>query len=127
MDPINVLLVDDEEELISAVAERLEIRGFHAVGVLSGEEALSRIRQEPFDVVVLDVKMPGEDGVEVMKRIKQIRGNLPVLLLTGHMSEETSARGLQAGAIDYIIKPINIEDLIEKIREAIAVYRKRPA
>ena len=71
---------------------------------------------------MLDIKLKGEDGVEVMKRIKQIKSNLPVILLTGHMSKETNEEGLKAGAIDYIIKPINIDDLIVKLQEAVALY-----
>jgi len=120
-----VLIVDDEEELVSTLVERMELRGLEAVGVTTGHEAVGLIERELFDVVVLDVKMPGEDGVEIMKRIKQIRSNIPVILLTGHMSIEASEEGLKAGAIDYIIKPINIDDLIGKMKEAISIYQRR--
>ena len=119
---MKVLIVDDEEDLIVTLVERLEIRGFEAVAVQTGIEALEQIQNNPFDVVVLDIKLKGEDGVEVMKRIKQIKSNLPVILLTGHMSKETNEEGLKAGAIDYIIKPINIDDLIVKLQEAVALY-----
>jgi DNA-binding NtrC family response regulator len=115
-----VLIVDDEDDLLSTLVERLEFRGIRTVGVQTGEQALAKIRKQDFDIVVQDVKLKGEDGVEVMKNIKQIRPNLPVILLTGHMSQESSREGLEAGAIDYVLKPINLEDLIVKMQEAIA-------
>lgn len=121
---LRVLIVDDEEELVSALVERLEIRDIDAVGVHCGAEALAAVERQDFDVVVLDVRLPGEDGVDVMKRIKQRRADLPVILLTGHMSREASDEGLKAGAIDYIIKPIQIDDLITKMREAVAAFGK---
>ena len=115
-----VLIVDDEDDLLSTLVERLEFRGIRKFGVQTGEQALAKIRKQDFDIVVQDVKLKGEDGVEVMKNIKQIRPNLPVILLTGHMSQESSREGLEAGAIDYVLKPINLEDLIVKMQEAIA-------
>lgn len=119
---LKILLVDDEEDLTATLVERLDIRGFKAVAVQTGEEALEQVRDNNFDVVVLDIKLKGEDGVDVMKRIKQIKEDLPVILLTGHMSKEASEEGLEAGAIAYIIKPIDIEDLILKLREAVAAF-----
>lgn len=119
---LSILIVDDEEDLTATLVERLEIRGFNAVAVQTGKEALQQIGNNNFDVIVLDIKLKGEDGVEVMKQIKQIKENLPVILLTGHMSKEANEEGLQAGAIDYIIKPIDIEDLIIKLREAVAAF-----
>jgi DNA-binding response OmpR family regulator len=125
MDSLRVLIVDDEEELVATLVERLEIRGHVPVGVLSGAEALKRAEAEEFDVVVLDIKMPGEDGVEVMKRLKRLRAGLPIILLTGHMSEETSDRGIQAGATEYVIKPVNIDELVAKMRNAVAASPRR--
>jgi DNA-binding NtrC family response regulator len=119
-----VLIVDDEVDLLSTLVERLEFRGIEAVGVQSGAQALAQIAKQEFDVVVEDVKLKGEDGVEVMKRIMQMRPDLPVILLTGHMSPETSVEGYQAGASDYVLKPINLEDLIVKMQEAIAKRRQ---
>ncbi len=123
-DGLKVLLIDDEDDLVSTLVERLEIRGVYAVGVNTGNQALEQVRSGDFDVVVLDVKLKGEDGVEVMKRIKQVRSSLPVILLTGHMSQEASEAGFKAGAIDYILKPINLDDLILKMNEAINLYKK---
>lgn len=119
---LRILIVDDEIELTTTLVERLEIRGFRAKAVQAGAEALEQVHNAAFDVVVLDIKLKGEDGVDVMKQIKRIRPNLPVILLTGHMSREASEEGIRAGAIDYIIKPIDIEDLIVKLREAVAAY-----
>ncbi len=119
-----VLIVDDEIDLLTTLVERLEFRGIEAVGVQTGTEALAEIAKKDFDVVVQDVKLKGENGVEITKRIVQARPELPVILLTGHMSPETSQQGYQAGAIDYVIKPIDLEDLIVKMREAIAKRRK---
>ena len=121
---MRVLIVDDEEDLVSTLVERLDIRDIDAVGVGTGREALDQVRTNTPDVVVLDVKLTGEDGVEIMKQIKQIHEELPVILLTGHMSKELSDEGLKAGAIDYIIKPIDIEALIEKMKEAVALYQR---
>jgi len=117
---LKVLIVDDEVDLSGTLVERLEIRSFDAVAVQTGKQALQQVQDNEFDVIVLDIKLKGEDGVDVMKQIKQIKQNLPVILLTGHMSKEANEEGLKAGAIDYIIKPIDIEDLIIKLREAVA-------
>ena len=119
---MNILMVDDEVDLTATLVERLGIRGFEAEAVQTGSEALERIRNGHFDVVVLDIKLKGEDGVEVMKQIKQIKQDLPVILLTGHMSKEANEEGLKAGAIDYIIKPIDIDNLIIKLRAAVAAF-----
>jgi DNA-binding NtrC family response regulator len=120
---MKVLIVDDEEDLITTLVERLEIRGFDVVGVQTSKQAFEQLNQRSFEVVVLDVKLKGEDGVDVMKQIKHDHPNLPVILLSGHMSKETSEEGFRAGAIDYLIKPINIDDLIKKLQEAVDVYR----
>ena len=113
-----VLLVDDEEELVSTLAERLQLRGIEAEGLTSGAEAVRRLEEQEFDVVVVDVKMPGMDGLELLKRIKDIRPAAQVILLTGRGSEKESQRGMEQGAFDYLIKPINIDDLIEKMKRA---------
>ena len=85
---LKILLVDDEVDLTTTLVERLDIRGFEATAVQTGDEALEEIRNGSYDVVVLDIKLKGEDGVDVMKKIRSIRANLPVVLLTGHMSQE---------------------------------------
>ena len=119
---LKVLIVDDEVDLSGTLVERLDLRGFDAAAVETGKQALHQIQRNEFDVVVLDIKLKGEDGVDVMKQIKKVKESLPVVLLTGHMSKEANEEGLKAGAIDYIIKPIDIEDLIVKLHEAVAAH-----
>jgi DNA-binding response OmpR family regulator len=113
------LIVDDEEELVSTLGERLMLRGFAADGVLTGEDALRQVREKEFDVVILDIKMPGMDGLEVMKKMRALRPHLQVILLTGRGSEKESEIGLEEGAFAYLVKPIDIEHLIEKMKEAV--------
>jgi DNA-binding response OmpR family regulator len=115
---LNILLVDDETDLTATLVERLSIRGFRATAVQTGDEALAAIRGNSFDVVVLDIKLKGEDGLDVMKKIRQTDKTLPVILLTGHMSKEASDEGFEGGAIDYVIKPIDIEEFILRLRKA---------
>jgi len=119
MDRLRVLLVDDEEELVSTLTERLMLREIDAEGVFTGADALSRIQDTEFDVVVVDVMMPGMGGLEVMRAIKALRPKVQVILLTGRGSEKESAIGIKEGAFDYLVKPVNIESLITKMREAV--------
>jgi DNA-binding NtrC family response regulator len=118
MAPLRVLFVDDEEELVSTVVERLDLRGIDATGAMSGEEALTRIEEQPFDVVVLDVRMPGLGGFDVIKRIKQSHPDLEVILLSGHGAKEAAETGLRLGAFDYLQKPVDLEDLIAILHRA---------
>jgi CheY-like chemotaxis protein len=113
-----VLVVDDEEELTTTLVERLQIRGFAAAGVTSGAEALQLLARQPFDVVVLDVKMPGLGGIEVIKRIKQDHPRIEVILLTGHSSAQSAENGLGLGAHAYVLKPVKIDVLTDMIRQA---------
>ncbi len=122
-----VLVVDDEEELVSALVERLRLRGFHATGVTTGAEALASIRQEPCDVVLLDVKMPGLGGLDVIRRIKETRPGLEVILLTGHGSPGSAEQGLRAGAYEYLMKPVKIDELVRILRSAGSAERTREA
>ena len=112
MASVRILIVDDEDELVSALVERLNLRGFQAEGVTTGAEALTRLAETPFDVVLLDVKMPELGGLEVIKKIKEERPNLEVILLTGHSSAQDAEKGKMLGAFDYLMKPVKIDDLI---------------
>ncbi|MFP3980817.1 MAG: response regulator [Desulfobacterales bacterium] len=123
-DPTAILLVDDEEEFVSTLAERLEIRGFESKAAYSGDQALSLIESNDYDVVVLDVKMPGMDGLEVMDHIKARRPEMPVILLTGHGSTQEGMEGMHKGAFDYLMKPLDIDELIAKIQEALGGQSK---
>jgi DNA-binding response OmpR family regulator len=120
---LRMLFVDDEEELVSALTERLELRGIITVGATRGAEALEYIDGQDFDIVVLDVKMPGLGGLEVIERIKAAHPGLPVILLSGHGSEDDAERGLELGAFDYLMKPVKIDALLATCRKAVAAAR----
>jgi len=118
MDSLRILIVDDEDELVSALEERLILRGFQAKGVTTGEEALAYLADRQCDVVLLDVKMPGLGGLEVIKRIKEETPSQQVILLTGHSSVQDAERGMGLGAFDYLMKPIQIDELVRVLRSA---------
>lgn len=117
-DPKTVLLVDDEEEFVSTLAERLEIRGFEPEVATSGDQALSLVDSRDFDIVVLDIMMPGIGGLEVMEHIKRRNPDMPVILLTGRGSTKEGMEGMHKGAFDYLMKPLDIDELISKMQEA---------
>lgn len=118
MDRLRVLFVDDEEELVSAVVERLGIRGIEASGATTGLEALKMVDEGEFDVVVLDVRMPGLGGLEVIRQMKKSHPDLEVVLLSGHGSGEYAREGLSLGAFDYLQKPVDIDELVGILRRA---------
>jgi len=118
MDPVRVLVVDDEEELTSAIVERLNLRGFAASGVVTGAEALAWLEENTCDVVLLDVKMPGLGGLEVIQRIKDSHPGLEVILLTGHGSAQDAQQGISLGAFDYLMKPVKIDTLTQLLVSA---------
>ena len=116
----NVLIVDDEEDFLETIIKRLNKRQVDASGARSGEEALELLKEKTFDVVILDIKMPGGmDGIEALREIKKIQPLAEVILLTGHASVETSIEGMKLGAFDYLLKPIKLDDLLKKIAQAI--------
>lgn len=116
----NVLIVDDEEDFLETLTKRLNKRQVDASGVRSGEAALELLKEKAFDVVILDIKMPGGmDGIETLREIKKIQPLAEVILLTGHASVETSIEGMKLGAFDYLLKPIKLDDLLVKIAQAI--------
>ena len=118
MKPTSVLIVDDEEDLTSTMVERLTLRGFQAEATTSGIDALKRVHERSFGVVILDVKMPRIGGLKLMTEIKRDHPTLPVILLTGHGSTIDAERGLREGAFDYLMKPIDLDHLVEIIRSA---------
>lgn len=117
---MHILIVDDEQEFLELMQNRLHKRGFSVITAGTGEAALESVRRENFDAMVLDVKMPGIDGLEVLRRAKQIRPELPVILLTGHASTEAAIMGVESGAVDYLLKPVPINDLIMRLRDIIS-------
>ena len=118
MSEYRVLLVDDEEEFVSALSERLMLRGIEVDSALNGEAALARLVEKEFEVVILDVMMPGLGGLEVLRQIKSTHPNTQVILLTGHGSTREGIEGMRLGAFDYLIKPVDIEEMLAKMKEA---------
>ncbi len=109
---MRVLLVDDEAELVFTMQERLELRGFEVDAVTGGEEALELVRRQPPDVMVVDVKMPGMGGAEVLAAVRRHRPGMPVILLTGHGGTEEGDEELLRQASAFLYKPVNISELI---------------
>ncbi len=122
-----VLIVDDEVEFAATLAERLRLRGFDAVAVGGADEAMARIHAgfQP-EVVLLDLKMPGLDGLATLSLLKTEDPGVEVILLTGHGSTTAAIEGMQRGLFDYLVKPIDIGALVERIRDA-AAKRARSA
>lgn len=120
MSIVQILLVDDEERFLSTTKILLEKRGMNAKTAPGGQEALNILSGNPVDVVILDVKMPGMDGVETLRRIKRDHPLVEVIMLTGHASVESAVEGLKLGAFDYVMKPCDVPDLVEKIKQAFA-------
>ena len=113
-----VLIVDDEEEFVEALSERLTIRDYDVTTCLSGEAALEKVNGYNFDVVILDVAMPGMDGIETLREIKKIKPLTEVIMLTGRATVESGIEGMKLGALDYLMKPCDTELLISKINMA---------
>ena len=121
---IHVLLVDDEKQFANILSKRLRRRNIDVVTAYSGSEAIQILRKRDFEVVVLDLKMEDMDGIEVLKIMKIIDDRLAVIMLTGHGSAEAAEQGLKQGAFDYLTKPCEMEELLEKIESAYA-HRKQ--
>jgi two-component system OmpR family response regulator len=114
-----VLLVDDEQEFAATLAERLTLRGLITVTANDGQQALRCMEQDRPQIVILDMKMPGMSGLEVLRLIKQKCPTIPVILLTGQDTTKDSMEGMDVGAFDYMVKPVKIEELLQKMREAL--------
>jgi DNA-binding NtrC family response regulator len=122
---IEVLLVDDEKDFVETLAKRLRTRDFTVDYSLSGDEAIKWLEKNQADVVVLDVRMPGIDGVEALREIKRMRPLIEVIMLTGHATVETAIEGMKLGAYDYLMKPTDMNDLVDKIKKAEARKREQ--
>ena len=118
----NVLVVDDEHDFREVVVKKLEKRDLHCGSAGEGKIALEMIKAKAYDVVLLDVKMPGMDGIETLREIKKIAPMTEVVMLTGHASVESGINGIKYGAFDYLMKPVDLKALLEKIEQA---YKKR--
>ncbi len=122
MREFTVLVVDDEEEFRELMVKRLNKKGLVALGTDSGEAALGILDAKRVDVVLLDVKMPGMDGIETLRQIRVLKPLVEVVLLTGHASVDSGIEGMKLGAFDYLMKPIELEPLLEKLADA---YEKK--
>jgi len=118
MEKMKMMLVDDEERFLSTTKKLLSRKGYDVVTASSGTEALEELRVHDIHVVILDVKMPGMDGLETLKAIKRNYPPVEVIMLTGHGTIDSAVEGLKSGATDYLTKPTDVQDLIEKAKEA---------
>ena len=122
MNTFRVLFVDDEVDFLETITKRMQKRHVNAFGAKSGEEAIAWLKEQTVDVVVLDVRMPGMDGIQTLRAIKSAHPLLEVIMLTGHASLEIAKEGMQLGAFDYLMKPIDLDELLYKLEDA---YKKK--
>ena len=124
MEQINVLLVDDEDEFVKSLSERMQMRDLETDVASNGEQALKLVDKEVPDVMVLDLKMPGIDGLEVLRRVKKAYPQVQVIMLTGHGSEKDEKEARRLGAFEYLQKPTEMDKLVETIKKA-HKYKKK--
>ncbi len=124
MDPITALFVDDETDFIASLIKRMQQRDIISYGAASGAEALAilKAKHTQIDVVVLDVKMPGMDGLSVLSEIRAAYPTIEVLMLSGHANLTVALEGLEKGAFDYLVKPVDMDELLYKLQDA---YQKK--
>jgi DNA-binding NtrC family response regulator len=113
-----LLLVDDEEQFVETLSERLTMRDYDVTTSLTGEDAIEKIKNYNFDVVILDVRLPGIEGAEVLREIKNLKPLAEVIMLTGHGTVEMAIEGMKLGAFDFMMKPCETDDLTAKIDQA---------
>ena len=118
MQEIQMLLVDDEDDFRTTLANRLKLRKIDVTDAASGNEAIELVKQRSFDVAVIDVKMPGIDGIETLKQVKKIQPDMEIVMLTGHASIESGMEAMKLGAYDYVMKPCDIDELLIKAGDA---------
>lgn len=118
METMKLLLVDDEADFRDTMLKRMKRRDVDVNGVGSGEEAIQWMENHPADVVILDVRMPGMDGLETLRLIKTNHPLTEVIMLTGHASMEVAIRGMEMGAFDYLMKPMDLDELLYKAEDA---------
>jgi DNA-binding response OmpR family regulator len=125
MKKMRVLLVDDEQEFVETMADRLKMRDLEASVAYDGEEALSAVKEGEPDVIVLDLKMPGIDGIEVLRRVKKAYPKVEVIILTGHGTEKDEEVARSLGAFDYVTKPVDLDNLVPRIKGAFKARMKK--
>lgn len=118
MSQTKVLLVDDEVEFVSALTERLQLRNYDAKAATNASDALTSIKKDPPDVVLLDLKIPGMEGIDILKKIKENDPAIQVIMLTGHGDVESVKEAIRNGALECVMKPIDIGELLVKIEQA---------
>jgi DNA-binding NtrC family response regulator len=123
MSKLRVLIVDDEEELVSTLAERLELRGVETQICTDGECAIDIMQKNPPQVVVLDVMMPGIGGMKILEMMKDMNINIPVLMVTGYGLKNKGLESVELGAFDYLMKPMDIDELLTKMYEAVGMKK----
>lgn len=116
---IRLLMVDDEKGFVQVLAKRLAKRNIQTTQAFSGTEGIQMLRRSDFDVAVLDLKLEDMDGIEILKIFKKMAPDMPVIMLTGHGSEKASVDGIRHGAFDYLTKPHELAELVDKIMEAV--------
>jgi len=124
MEKMKIMLVDDEERFLTTTKKLIEKKGYDVLTASSGAEALEKLRLHNIHVVILDVKMPGMDGITTLKRIKREFPLVEVIMLTGHATVESAVDGLKSGATDYLMKPTDVGELLEKAEEAFGKRQK---
>jgi DNA-binding NtrC family response regulator len=122
VDDFTILFVDDEVDFLDTLLKRMKKRQVNVSGVKSGEEALEWLAKNTADVIVIDVRMPGMDGIRTLKEIKKLNPLVEIIMLTGHANLEVAREGMQLGAFDYLMKPIDIDELLYKVQDA---YKKK--
>lgn len=118
-DTIRLLLVDDEVGFVDVLGKRMRKRGIAVTTAVSGTEGIQTLRAHDFDVAVLDLKLEDMGGIEVLEIFKKMVPDMPVLMLTGHGSEQAAREGMAQGAFDYLLKPCDLDELLDKVREAV--------
>jgi DNA-binding NtrC family response regulator len=123
-DTRNVLIVDDETVIREGMRRILENDGYHVELSASGKAAIEKIQEQHFHLVITDLKMPGMDGIEVLKTIKILQPDVPVIIITGYVTVDTAVEAMRNGAVDYLAKPFTPDQISEKVRKAVAQIPK---
>jgi len=123
-DDYRILVVDDEDEIVNMICRNLELEGYDVEGVTSPDDAIERIKQENFQIVVSDIKMPNMSGVELLKEIKRIDGIVQVIMITGYVTPSNIISCLSNGAIDCLFKPLDMDRLQDSINESIGKLKR---
>ncbi|HKK00416.1 MAG TPA: response regulator [Desulfotignum sp.] len=116
--PSHILLVDDEKDFVEMLSLRLQENGEDVLAAYSGQECLETLEKKTIDVIILDVKMPGMDGIETLKKIKKLHPLVEVIMLTGHGTIQAAVEGMKLGAFDFLLKPADFKELTEKLNRA---------